>query len=144
MLPERGVGVFAFSNLTYAPVSLVVRDAAIALTKSGAFPVRATSPSAGLQAMAAAIQRMYAAGDVLAVREALAMNVLLDRDAPRRNAEIAALKARLGACRAAEPIATDNAMSGMLSFPCERGTLRVRVTLAPTTPASLQTVEFSS
>jgi len=144
MLPGRGVGVFAFSNLTYAPVSLVVRDAAIALVKSGAFPVRATPPSAGLQAMAAAVQRMYAAGDVLAVREALAMNVLLDRDAPRRNAEIAALKAKLGACRAAEPIATDNAMSGMLTYPCERGTLRVRVTLAPTTPTSLQTVEFGS
>lgn len=144
MLPERGVGVFAFSNLTYAPVSLVVRDAAIALARTGAFPVRATPPSAGLQAMAAAVQRMYAAGDVLAVREALAMNVLLDRDAPRRNAEIAALKARLGACRAAEPIVADNAMSGMLSFPCERGVLRVRVTLAPTTPASLQTVEFGS
>lgn len=143
MLPERGVGVFAFSNLTYAPVSLVVRDAAIALTKTGAFPVRATPPSAGLQAMAAAIQRMYAAGDVLAVREALAMNVLLDRDAQRRNAEIAALKTKLGACRAANPIIADNAMSGILTFPCERGTLGVRVTLAPTTPASLQTMEFS-
>jgi len=142
MLPERGVGVFAFSNLTYAPVSGVVRDGAIALVKSGAFPVRQAPPSAGLQAMAAAVQRIYAAGDVLAVREALAMNVLLDRDAPRRNAELRALKAKLGACRAAEPITADNAMSGMLSFPCDRGTLRVRVILAPTTPASLQTVEF--
>lgn len=144
MLPERGVGVFAFSNLTYAPVSLVVRDAAIALTKTGAFPVRAMPPSAGLQAMAAAIQRMYAAGDVLAAPGALAMNVLPDRDAPRRNAEIAALKTVLGACRAANPITADNAMSGVLTYPCERGTLRVRVTLASTTPASLQTVEFSS
>jgi len=144
MLPTRGVGVFAFSNLTYAPVSGVVREAAVALVNSGAFPVRATPPSAGLQAMAAAVQRMYAAGDVLAARESLAMNVLLDRDAPRRNAQIAELKAKLGACNAAEPIQSDNAMSAMLSFPCERGMLRVRVILAPTTPASLQTVEFSS
>lgn len=144
MLPERGVGVFAFSNLTYAPVSLTVREAAIALVNSGAFPVRPTPPSPGLQAMAAAVQRMYAAGDVLVAREALAMNVLLDRDAPRRNAQIAELKAKLGACRAADPIQTDNAMSGLLSFPCERGVLRVRVTLAPTTPPSMQTVEFSS
>jgi CubicO group peptidase (beta-lactamase class C family) len=143
MLPERGVGVFAFSNLTYAPVSLVVRDAAIALVKSDAFPVRATPPSAGLQAMAAAIQRIYAAGDVVTVRDALAMNVLLDRDAPRRNAEIAALKAKLGACRAAEPIRADNAMSATLAFPCERGTLQVRVILAPTSPASVQTLEFA-
>ncbi len=144
MLPERGVGVFAFSNLTYAPVSLTVREAAIALVNSGAFPVRPTPPSPGLQVIAAAVQRMYAAGDVLVAREALAMNVLLDRDAPRRNAQIAELKAKLGACRAADPIQTDNAMSALLSFPCERGVLRVRVTLAPTTAPSMQTVEFSS
>lgn len=144
MLAERGVGVFAFSNLTYAPASVVVREAAIALVKSDAFPVRQAPPSHGLQAMAAAIQRIYAAGDVLAVREALAMNLLLDRDAPRRNAEIAALKAKLGACRAAEPIQANNAMSGTLTFPCERGALSVRVTLAPTAPASLQTLEFAA
>lgn len=144
MLPERGVGVFAFANLTYAPVSVTVREAAIKLVASGAFPVRPTPPSAGLQAMAAAVQRIYAAGDVLVARDALAMNVLMDRDAPRRNAELAALKAKLGACRAANPITADNAMSAMLTFPCERGALQVRVTLAPTSPASLQTVEFSS
>jgi len=143
MLPERGVGVFAFSNLTYAPVSVTVRDAAIKLVASGAFPVRTTPPSAGLRAMAATIQRIYAAGDVMVARDALAMNVLLDRDAPRRNADIAVLKTKLGACRAVDPIAADNAMSTTLTYPCERGTLRVRVTLAPTTPTSLQTMEFS-
>jgi len=143
MLPTRGVGVFAFANLTYAPVSAVVREAANSLVTSGAFPVRETPPSPGLRAMAAAVQRIYAAGDVLAAREALAMNVLLDRDAARRNADIAALKAKLGACREG-PIRTDNAMSGVLDFLCERGTLRVRVILAPTTPASLQTLEFAA
>lgn len=144
MLPQRGVGVFAFANVTYAPVSITVREAAIKLVASGAFPVRTQPPSGGLTAMAAAVQRIYAAGDVLAAREALAMNVLLDRDATRRNAEIAALKAKLGACRAPEPIVADNAMSTMLTLPCERGTLRVRIVLAPTTPAAMQTVEFSS
>jgi serine-type D-Ala-D-Ala carboxypeptidase/endopeptidase len=142
MLPERGLGLFAFANRTYAPAARVVRDAAGQLVRSGAFPVRPRPVAAGLQAMAAAVLRIYGAGDVLAARDALAMNVLLDRDAVQRNAQIAALKQTLGACGAAEPIRPDNAMSATVTFPCAQGVLRVRIVLAPTTPASLQTLEF--
>ena len=142
MLPSRGVGVFAFSNLTYAPVVATVREAAISLVKSGAFPERQAPPSTGLQAAAKAVERIYAAGDVMAAREALAMNVLLDRDAAHRNADIKAVKEKLGACRAAEPIRTDTATRAILSFPCERGVLQAGVLLAPTTPMSMQRLEF--
>ncbi|RAK65528.1 serine hydrolase domain-containing protein [Phenylobacterium kunshanense] len=144
MLPERGVGVFAFANRTYAPASLVVREAAIALVKSGAFPTRTAPPSAGVRAMADAAAKIYAAGDVLAAREALAMNLLLDRDVAHRNAELAALKAKLGTCRAPEPIVTDTATAATVRYPCERGTLQARLLLAPTAPASLQVLEFSA
>jgi hypothetical protein len=92
--------------------------------------------------MAVAVQRIYAAGDVLAAREALAMNVLLDRGVVQRNAQIASLKQTLGTCSAAAPIRSDSAMSATITFPCERGTLRVRVVLAPAAPPSLQTLEF--
>jgi D-alanyl-D-alanine-carboxypeptidase/D-alanyl-D-alanine-endopeptidase len=111
MLPERGVAVFAFANRTYAPASRVVREAAGQLVRSRTFPIRPTPVSAELQAVAAAVQRIYAAGDVLAARDALAMNVLLDRGATQRNAQIAAVKQTIGACRAANPIRADNAMS---------------------------------
>ena len=84
MLPERGLGVFAFANRTYAGASPAVREAALKLVKSGAFPERTAPVRADLQAAALVAERIYAAGDVLAAREALAMNVLLDRDAPRR------------------------------------------------------------
>ncbi|HWM61374.1 MAG TPA: hypothetical protein VNN98_04445, partial [Rhizomicrobium sp.] len=67
---------------------------------------------------------------------------LLDHDAAQRNSQIAVLKKTLGACGAANPIHSDNAMSAMVTYPCEHGTLRVRVSLAPTAPASLQTLEF--
>jgi D-alanyl-D-alanine-carboxypeptidase/D-alanyl-D-alanine-endopeptidase len=141
MLPDRGLGLFAFANRTYAPAARVVRDAAGQLVRSGAFAVRPRPVSAGLQAMASAVLRMYSAGDVLAARDALAMNVLLDRDSAQRNAQIAALKQTLGACGAADPIRPDNAMSATITFRCAQGVLRVRVVLAPTTPASLQSLE---
>ena len=142
MLPARGVGVFAFSNLTYGPVSGVVREAAVSLVKSNAFPERATPASPALQAAAKTVERIYGTGDVMTARDALAMNVLLDKDAAHRNADIAALKAKLGACRAAEPFNADSAMSTILTFPCERGALQVRVILAPTTPMAMQALDF--
>jgi len=142
MLRDRGVGIFAFTNRTYAGPSTAVRQAAIQLVKSGAFPLKPTPPSQGLQAMAPIVAKIYAAGDVLAAPEALAMNVLLDRDAAQRNSQIAVLKKTLGACGAANPINSDSAMSATLTYPCEHGTLRARVALAPTIPASLQTLDF--
>ena len=86
LLPERGVGIFAFANRTYAPLSATVRAAATQLVRSQAFPLRPPPVAPQLQAIAAAVARIYAAGDVLAAREALSMNVLLDRGAAQRNA----------------------------------------------------------
>lgn len=143
MLPERGIGVFAFANLTYAPTAAVVRSAALELVKSGAFPVRTAPPSEGLRQAADAVAKIYAAGDVLAAREALAMNVLLDRDAAHWKAELAPLKVKLGACRAPEPIVTDTAMSATVLYPCERGKLRAQVLLAPTRPMSIQSLRLA-
>ena len=57
-----------------------------------------------LQAAAARVAKIYAAGDVLAEPGLLAMNVLLDQDAEHRNSQIAKLKTTLGNCGAAEPI----------------------------------------
>lgn len=143
MLPERGVGVFAFANLTYAPTSAPIRAAALELVNSGAFPVRAGPVSPALSQAAEAVASIYAAGDVMAAKPALAMNFLLDRDAAHWKAELAPLKDKLGVCRAAEPIATDTATSATLVFPCERGKLRAQVILAPTRPMSLQALRLS-
>jgi hypothetical protein len=130
--------------MTYAGASPYVRDAAIELVKSGAFPVRAQPASEGLKQAAAVIASIYAASDVMAAREALAMNVLLDSDAAHRNAEIAQLKARLGACKAALPFTSDTAMSATIVYPCERGRLQAQVILAPTRTTTLQTYALSA
>ncbi|HEY8510238.1 MAG TPA: serine hydrolase domain-containing protein [Steroidobacteraceae bacterium] len=142
MLPGRGVAVFAMTNRTYAAPSSAVREAASRLIKSGAFPERQTPVSPALQLMAAVVAKIYATGDVLTQREALAMNFLLDRDAAHRNAEINKIRSKLGTCRDHEPIVTDNAMSATIFYPCERGRLQARVLLAPTSPASIQSLTF--
>jgi serine-type D-Ala-D-Ala carboxypeptidase/endopeptidase len=142
-MPDRSLAVFAFANRTYAPASRAVRDAANLLARSGGFPARTPSLSAGLQAMLDAALRIYSNGDVLSEPDALAMNLLLDRDAALRNAEIAVLKAKTGACAAAPPYSADSAMGGTFELSCERGKVKVTLLLAPTTPASLQRLEFA-
>jgi D-alanyl-D-alanine-carboxypeptidase/D-alanyl-D-alanine-endopeptidase len=143
-VPNRGLSVFAFANRTYAPASRVVREAVNALVRTGAFLERPAPLSAALQGMGAAISRIYASGDVLTERTVLAMNFLLDRGARLRNQELADLKVKLGACQPAGEADSDTAMSATLSFPCEHGVLQAKAILAPTSPATLQTLEFTA
>lgn len=143
-LPERGIAVFAFANVTYAGATPYVREAALELVKSGAFPARATPAGPQLQAAARQIAAIYEAGDVMASGGSLAMNVLLDSDAAHRNAELAALKRRLGACGAPEPFSSDTAMSGVTHLRCQRGRLKVHVLLAPTRPVTIQSYALTA
>jgi D-alanyl-D-alanine-carboxypeptidase/D-alanyl-D-alanine-endopeptidase len=141
-LPNRGVAVFAFANRTYAPAARVVREAANLLAQSGAFPERAGSLSPALRDMSRVVERIYDSGDVLTAREALAPNFLLDHTAAIRNPQIADLRQKLGKCRLADTQQSDNAMSATLALACEGGALKAKVILAPTTPPTLQTLEF--
>ncbi|HTU66657.1 MAG TPA: serine hydrolase domain-containing protein [Steroidobacteraceae bacterium] len=142
-VPNRSLAVFAFANRTYAPASRVVRDAANLLVKSGAFPVRAAALSPALRAMLDAAVHIYASGDVMSEPAAFAMNFFLDRDATLRNADIAALREKTGACRAPDAPTADNAMSGTFELPCEHGTVKVNLILAPSGKPSLQKLDFT-
>jgi CubicO group peptidase (beta-lactamase class C family) len=143
MLPYRGVGIFAFANRTYTPASRAVRDAANALVRSGAFPPRTLPLSPELRRMGELVSRIYDSGDVLLARDALAMNFLLDQSAELRNAHLATLKQKFGTCHPAMPPETDTAMSATFSLACDGGVLPVKVILAPTIPATIQTLEFA-
>jgi serine-type D-Ala-D-Ala carboxypeptidase/endopeptidase len=142
-VPGRNIAVFGFANRTYTPVSRVVREAANMLVQSGAFPARAPGLSSSLQSMLSLSQRIYETGDVMVDPGALAMNFLMDRSAVLRNADIAALRQKVGACRLAPPVTTDSALSGTFEFTCERGALKVNLILAPTVPPTLQKLEFT-
>ncbi len=142
-LPDRGIGIFAFANRTYAPAAIAVRTAAMQLVRSEKFPVRAAPVSPAVRAMAAAALRIYEAGDVSGEAAALAENLLLDRSATLRNGELAELRRKIGACLSKQPPVADHALSATVIFDCERGTLKVTLLLAPTTKPSLQRLEFA-
>jgi serine-type D-Ala-D-Ala carboxypeptidase/endopeptidase len=142
-IPARDLAVFAFANRTYAPASKPVRDAANLLARSGAYPVRAVEAGPALAAMLAVAAHIYATGDVMSEPDAFAMNFFLDRDATLRNADIAALKQKTGACQPPATPVADAWLAGTFEFSCERGTLRVNLILAPTSRPTLQKLEFT-
>jgi hypothetical protein len=73
-----------------------------------------------------------------------AVNLFLDQSADRRKTQIAKLISEVGPCRAGTGFdIVENALRGQWTMPCDRGALRVSITLAPTTPPLVQYLEVS-
>lgn len=139
LLPDRGVGIFAFANRTYAGPSIAVWDAAIALNDAGLLGTKRELP-AGLELETAyrSAGGMYRSGNLSAGKGLLAMNFLLDRDADGWAKKIAEVKAAVGECETTAPIKATGAHSGEFTWRCEHGRLEGSLTLAPTRPALIQ------
>lgn len=140
LLPDAGVGLFAFANRTYAAPSLPAMQALVALRRAGLAPVRGQAVSTRLAGAYTTAKAAWRAGDPRAAP--LAPNVLLDRDAAHRIADLAALKGQVGACAMAEPVEPVSAMEGRFLWTCATGRVAGRVQLAPTPVPSLQVLDF--
>lgn len=144
LLPDRGVGIFAMANRTYAGPSAPVWDAAISLLKAGALPAERTVPvSTDLANAYRTAGSIYESGNVTASTDALAMNVLLDRDAKGRAADLAKLKAQVGKCDTTAAITASSAHAGAFTWRCEHGRVKGSILLAPTTPPRIQELKLA-
>jgi CubicO group peptidase (beta-lactamase class C family) len=141
LLPDAGIGIFAFSSRTYGAPSIPAFRALLALKEAGAISPRAEPVSAGLAKAYEAARAVWRAGDVLAAP--LANNVLMDRDAARWKSQLAGLKTEVGACKADEPIVPLSAMEGRFAWTCEHGRISGRVQRAPTPEMTLQALDFA-
>jgi len=141
LLPDKGVGLFAFSNKTYGGTSLPTYRAALALDKAGAFADRKPAVSAGLASAYRAARAVWRAGDIGAAP--LANNMLMDRDAAAWKSMLAGLRAEAGKCPASEPIVPISDMEGRFTWTCEHGRITGRVQRAPTPAITIQALDFS-
>jgi CubicO group peptidase (beta-lactamase class C family) len=138
-LPEYGAGIIAFGNLTYTGWGRVVGNAFDLLAKNGTLKLRAARPSAALTAARDEVSELVMKWDDALADRIAAANLYLDQSKDRRRAAIEKLRASVGACHA--PAAFDdveNALRGRWTMSCERGSLQVSITLAPTTPPRVQ------
>ena len=138
-LPDYGVGVIAFGNLTYTGWGRVVTDAVDRLAKTGGLQPREVAPSPALVEARDAVSKLVVQWDDRLADRIAAGNLFLDRSKDRRRKELEELRATVGACRAPDTFdIVENALRGQWTLSCERGKLQVAITLAPTMPASVQ------
>ena len=143
LLPDYGVGMFAFANRTYAGPRAPVWDAAVALLRAGRLKPRPVTLSAALISAYAAAVKMFSAGSVTSASDVLAMNVLMDHNAEHWARTFAGLKADVGACDTAAPIVPTGALAGDFTWNCERGRVKGQILLAPTPTPRIQSLTLT-
>jgi CubicO group peptidase (beta-lactamase class C family) len=138
-LPEHGVALVAMGNLTYTSWGRVADDVIDALQRTGGLVPRKPQPSAVLLDARDGVSRLVSAWDDALADQLAADNFFLDESRERRRAALEALRSAHGACRV-DPgrFDVENALRGTWTMACDRGSLRVSVTLAPTMPPRVQ------
>jgi serine-type D-Ala-D-Ala carboxypeptidase/endopeptidase len=141
MLPERGWGVFAFGNRTYARMSHITLRLA-ELLHEAAPALDIALPSAPLAHAIEAVVGAYASGRIETAAKVFAVNFLLDMPARLRDAELASLKQRLGEGRL-EKIEPVHALGGCFTIACEHGRLKATIILSPDAEPGIQKLTFT-
>ncbi|HYS54148.1 MAG TPA: serine hydrolase domain-containing protein [Thermoanaerobaculia bacterium] len=143
-LPDYGVGLIAFGNLTYAGFVPLFDDALNAMLKTGALKHRVVQPSSALLQAKSDVSRLINQWDDALANRIAADNLFLDQPASERAEEIRKLREQHGACREEPRIDADNALRGTWFMPCDKGSLSLRITLAPTMPPRVQFLNIRS
>jgi hypothetical protein len=104
------------------------------MKKAGGLVKRKVLPSRALVAAREAIARAVDRFDEAELTPLVSENFFLDVAPAKRKEDIAKLRTARGACHLEGDIDAENALRGAWTMACERGSLRVRATLAPTLP----------
>lgn len=143
LLPSHGIGLFAFANRTYAGLAAPVWDAALMLNKEGHIKDRPEVITDSLAAAYSAVRTVYVEGDIAAAGDLLAVNLLMDRDAPGWARDLARLKEQVGECITPGPIKATSALSGDFLWTCAHGRIAGSLLLAPTRETRIQQILLS-
>lgn len=142
LMPEAGVGIFAFANRTYAGPSAPVWDVAGQLARAGFIATRPVPVSATLAEGYAAARRIWDAKGVSGEQPHLAMNFLMDADEGMWSRQLAETTAQTGACDTSGPIKPDGALSGWFRWQCEKKVLEGQLLMAPSATPQIQALRL--
>ena len=138
-LPDYGVGIVAFGNLTYTGWSGIATTALETVVKKLDLHPRQPVPSPALDGMRDKVSRLVANWDDRLADSIAAENLFLDQTKDRRRAEIERVRGASGACTPGGGFDNvENALRGSWTMNCEKGKLEVSITLAPTMPPTVQ------
>lgn len=137
-LVDEGVGLIALGNLTYTSWGSVLDRVTGILASTGALTRRTPVPSPALLRAKDDVTTLVTAWDDGLADRIAAVNLFKDESRDRRRRQLDAYRTQFGACRPAGPFDVENALRGQWTMACERGSLRVSITLAPTMPPAVQ------
>jgi CubicO group peptidase (beta-lactamase class C family) len=143
-VPELGLSVILLANVTYAKCELPVRRALELVTREAALPRRPIVADPALLAAREVVDRLVVHWEDGAAARLFTPNVDLDRPLAERRAELAELRTRHGALERDDEIEPEDALRGSWRLRGERGHVDIAITMAPTVPPLVQTLEVES
>ncbi len=143
-LPDCDLAVFAFANLTYAPMRVAVAEAIEHLDQAGVLNRGETEPAAELVVARELVIAGYNTLTLDGLGELVATNLFVDSALSARNAELARLQARHGPCLTAAAIRPAGRLRCSFTMHCERGDVDCEIWLSPTSPPKVQRLAFNS
>ena len=144
-LPDYGVGIVAMGNLTYTSWRAVSDQALELLMKTGGMQARAPQAAPVLLERRDQVSRLINKWDDSLADSVASMNLFLDESKPRRRVAIEKLRLAAGDnCKTEGDMVALNALRGSWRMHCATGDLRVVITLAPTEPATVQSLTVSA
>jgi len=141
-LPDHGVALIAFANLTYAPMTAINAQAMQLLLENAQISARVPQASPWLQHRAEQMVAWIRNGDLATAKAAISSNVWLDRSETDRRAEIRELLGHVGAIREVTAVAPENQLRGRFLLIGERGRVEVYFTLMPEVEPKVQELKL--
>jgi CubicO group peptidase (beta-lactamase class C family) len=143
-VPELGLSAILLANVTYARCEAPLRRALALVAREAALPRRPVRADAGLLAARASVDALLERWDDEAAARLFALNVDLDRPLSERRAELADLRERHGALVPDGAFEPEDALRGRWRLRGERGHVELAITMAPTVPPLVQTLDVAS
>lgn len=141
-LPEYGIGLIAFANLTYAPMTAVNAQAMELLVSSATIPARRQAASPWLKHRAAQVATLLQSWDPAPMADALAPNFFQDRSEADWKTWAGELIAQSGPIHSVGELKPENQLRGRFDLVGEHGVIEVFFTLMPENPPRVQEVKL--
>lgn len=130
-LPDHGVAIISFANLTYAGTTVANNQAISLLLERAGLKPRVVPPSEILAQRKREVARLIESWDEELAAEIVADNFFLDRSRELRMAAARETLAKAGATRVVGEIAAENQLRGTFPITGEHGRVDVFFTLTP-------------
>ena len=144
LLPESGIGLAVFTNLTYAGPATPISNAYSELSKTGGLKPRPLAPAPVLLEMQNAITELYNEWSDERVSAIAAGSYFLDLPLEKRRQQMTDLRASLGKCTSITPFEPENALRGRWTLRCRNGSIDAWLSLTPTMPPKLQALQLTA